>query len=81
MIIARKGDPVVCSRGHVNGNIEKDIADTDVIYPKDFALEDAATTITATDDGHVCSSCGERITRLRAGTYTIHTAHGWIGQA
>jgi hypothetical protein len=81
MIIARKGDHVVCSKGHVNGYLERDIADTDVIYPEDyFVLDDPATTIPSTNDGHVCSTCGERITRLRAGTYTIQTARGWIGQ-
>lgn len=84
MIIARKGDPVVCSQGHVNGHIEKDIADTDVMKPEDgfFGIDDAAHTMTSAMDGHVCSQCGERITRLHPDkrAYEIRTAHGWIGQ-
>jgi hypothetical protein len=85
MIIARKGDPVLCSRGHVNGHIEKDIADTDVIKPDDgfFGIDDAVHKMTPAIDGHVCSQCGERITRLHKGNkgaYEIRTAHGWIGQ-
>jgi hypothetical protein len=81
MIIARKGDSVVCSAGHVNGHVGKDISDTDVIRPKDFGLDNAATTITPTDDGHVCFVCGERITKLYSGTYAIQTSRGWIGKA
>jgi hypothetical protein len=81
MITARKGDPVVCSKGHVNGCLQKDIAETDVIGPKDFGLNEAATTITSAGDGHLCSyaQCGERITKLHKGAYQIQTAHGWLG--
>jgi hypothetical protein len=84
MIIARKGDPVVCSQGHVNGHIEKDIADTDVMKPEDgfFGIDDAAHQTTPAMDGHICSQCGERITVLRKDTraYEIRTARGWIGR-
>jgi hypothetical protein len=83
MIIARKGDPIVCSQGHVNGHIEKDIADADVMKPEDgfFGIDDAALTMTPAMDGHVCSQCGERITRLHTDTrvYEVRTQHGWIG--
>lgn len=84
MIIARKGDPIVCSQGHVNGRIERDIADTDMMKPEDrfFGIDDAAHTMTTAMDGHLCSQCGERITQLNTEkrVYQIRTERGWIGR-
>jgi len=82
MVSARKGDPIVCSRGHVNGHVLADLADTDTIRVDDefFDLDSAAKTITEEGDGHVCSQCGERVTRLRDGLYRIRTSHGWLGR-
>jgi hypothetical protein len=81
-IVARKGDPVVCSKGHVNGHVLKDIADSDVLKPggKFFGLDDAARTMTANMDGHLCLQCGERVMELHKGGYRIRTAAGWIGK-
>jgi hypothetical protein len=47
---------------------------------KFFGLDDAARTMTANMDGHVCAQCGERVTELREEGYRIRTAAGWVGK-
>jgi hypothetical protein len=80
MQLIHQGTAVLCSQGHVNGHTMRDIAADELIEPRDFGLEEAAKTTTAAGDGHVCSECGERITRYRTGSFQIHTGQGWIGR-
>jgi hypothetical protein len=82
MAIARNGDPIVCSKGHVAGHLLDDLTDTDLI-PADgkvFGIDFDKARISGTDDGHECSTCGERVTTLRDGHYQIRAANGWFGR-
>jgi len=77
MLIARKGDLIVCPNGHVGGHVLRDISQGETLEPRgDFSLTDAASH---TKEGHCCPQCPEKITRYRDGTYQVLTAQGWIG--
>lgn len=77
MIVAKQGLPIICSNGHQGGEIARDILQDDPLQPKgDFSLVDAGNH---ENDGHKCSTCGERITYYKSGRYKVHTSQGWIG--
>jgi hypothetical protein len=82
MATARKGNPIVCSQGHVVGHVLNDVADTDTIPAngKFFGIELDVVNFRAGQDGHDCAKCGERVTVLRDGHYQIRTGQGWFGR-
>ena len=80
MLTAVKGEKIVCSSGHVCGELDVDVQDGDVIASSMLQLKlFERVDLTPDSDGHVCRACNERITVVRNGAYRIHTARGWIG--
>jgi hypothetical protein len=77
MLVARKGEPIVCPNGHVGGSLDRDLADGEAIGSRDISIEDGGNHTLA---GHVCLQCGERITEYRDGAFRVLTRQGWIGR-
>jgi hypothetical protein len=75
-MLTKKGEAIVCSQGHDCGSVDADIADGEPITPNDLLLHDAGNHDL---DGHFCPTCKERVTKVRDGLYSAHTAGGWVG--
>jgi len=75
------GDPnreeIICPQGHVGGSIPADTPADATITQEDLIIDDGTNH---TRDGHYCLRCRASITRYRNGTFSVHTARGWIGQ-
>jgi hypothetical protein len=86
MAISKAGDEIVCPDGHVCGTLHIDVNSGDrielpqhkVTTQAPFSLE-VHTKVDDKPDGHVCKTCGERVTRYRNATWQIRTRQGWVG--
>jgi hypothetical protein len=77
-VIARNGDKIVCTNGHVAGSLTRDVRAGDIIGPKDISIPASESH---TLQGHHCADleCKQPVTRYRNGKFSVHTAKGWIG--
>ncbi len=72
----RKGERIVCSKGHHAGDVRSDVADHETVPAEALSipgpnLPDAL--------GYTCEQCGETIAMMYAGSrWTIRTARGWV---
>ena len=78
--MAKKGDQIVCDKGHVCGFLEADPTKDWRIEPRtvNLALSDAVDYLPS-DDGHQCRICKERVTLIKDGSYRVHLSSGWAG--
>jgi hypothetical protein len=86
-VIIRAGTKVVCSQGHVCGEVTSDI-DTDQRIvgrdgdrpPFELAVSSGSCVPDHGSQEWRCAACDEVVARVSAGpTWRIHTERGWIG--
>jgi hypothetical protein len=78
-MLVSKGERIIFSKGHVIGSVSDYIAEGKSITPHELRIDFDAASINASNDGHACRKCGERVTECRDGAYRILTERGWIG--
>ena len=70
-------EEIICPQGHVGGSILAGTPADATMTKEDLLIDDGGNHMR---DGHYCLRCSARITRYSNGTFSVHTARGWIGQ-
>ena len=78
-MLVRKGEEIICSKGHKLGSLTEDISAGRSITAHELRIDFGVAEIPPTNDGHSCRECDERVTQLQDGIYRVRTVRGWIG--
>jgi len=78
-MIIPKGTEIVCTHGHMLGSVTEDILDGQHITSDKLRIKFDVAYITPDEDGYICRVCNEKVAELRAETFRVQTARGWVG--
>jgi len=74
MLIAHKGEEIVCAKGTVCGRMTRDA--NDQIIDGDFAAREFSSS--AADQRYLCACCGRPMAVREPVRWRVHLRRGWV---
>ena len=73
----RKGEHIVCSKGHHAGRAQADVSEGESVSPEALLID--GNSLPGIDQGWQCKRCGEPVAMLLDDTrWRVRTSRGWI---